>query len=197
MGISVLATQGSTTELTISLTGSGLGPTTLSGTGWQYTYNGPPTEGEVYYLGTAIPGSPGIYQWVFDTGGAFNAARAELLALMAHDEIVLRQNASRFQLLTLTETPTLSGDNVIVVATTTPRLNHERPDNNATIVVTLIPGPIQGVDQTARDLAGKAQAAAETNALAISSFSGTDQTARDAAAAALRNCQRQRLNTRA
>ena len=157
VGISVLATTGSTTALTISLTGSGLGPTELEGGQWEYTYFAQPTPGEIGYVGTAI--SPGIFEWIFDTGGSFSAARAQLLALTAHDEIEIRQTAARHQLITLTLAPTLSGDNVTVTGTTTPRLNHERPASNSNVTVTLIPGPIQGVDQTARDDAAAALAA--------------------------------------
>ena len=159
VGISVLATAGSDTELTISITGSSEGPITLSGGQWEYTYYAQPTAGEIGYVGTAI--TPGVYEWLFDTGGAFNSAQDELLALVANDEIEIKQNATRFQLIRLTLTPTLSGDNVTVTGTTTPRLSHERPEANANVTVLLIKGPIQGVDQTARDLAGEAESTAD------------------------------------
>ena len=176
VGISVLATTGSTTALTISLTGSGMGPTTLSGGQWRFDYNSGPPDGRVFYNGNTTP-----LEWVFATGGAFNSARAQLLALTPHDEIEIRQTAARHQLITLTLAPTLSGDNVTVTGTTPPRLNHERPENNAAVTVTLIPGPIQGVDQTARDAAGDAQADIDDHETNHPSSGYTNQDARDAA----------------
>ena len=149
VGISVLATPGSSTAMTISLTSSGMGPITLSGGQWQYTYFSQPTPGEIGYVGTEI--SPGVFEWVFDTGGSFASAQAELLGLMPFDEVEIRQSATRYQLIAVTVVPTLSGDNVTVTGTTTPRLSHERPQSNANVTVLLIPGPIQGVDQMARD----------------------------------------------
>ena len=149
VGISVLATPGSSTAMTISLTSSGMGPITLSGGQWQYTYFAQPTPGEIGYVGTSI--SPGVFEWVFDTGGAYASAQAELLALMPFDEVEIRESATRYQLIAVTVIPTLSGDNVTVTGTTTPRLSHERPQSNANVTVLLIPGPIQGVDQMARD----------------------------------------------
>ena len=156
VGISVLADTGSTTGLTISITGSSEGPEELSGGQWRFDYNTQPPEGRVFYNGNITP-----LEWVFATGGAFNSAQDELLALTAHDEIEIKQSATRFQLITLTIAPTLSGNNVTVTGTTPPRLNHERPENNAAVTVTLIPGPIQGVDQVARDAAGEAEATAD------------------------------------
>ena len=187
VGISVLADTGSTTGLTISITGSSEGPEELSGGQWRFDYNTQPPEGRVFYNGNTTP-----LEWVFATGGAFNSAQAELLALVARDEIEIKQSATRFQLITLTATPTLSGDNVTVTGTTPPRLNHERPENNAAVTVTLIPGPIQGVDQVARDAAGEAEATADAAQTDItdhetnhpSAGTGIDQTARDAATAA-------------
>ena len=173
VGISVLATPGSSTAMTISLTSSGMGPTTLSGGQWQYTYFAQPSPGEIGYVGTAI--SPGIYEWVFDTGGAYASAQAELLALMPFDEVEIRQSATRHQLISVTLVPTLSGDNVTVTGTTTPRLSHERPQSNANVTVLLIPGPVQGVDQMARDSIFEHEASAHN----------TDTTARASARTAI------------
>ena len=170
VGISVLATTGSSTELTISLTGSGMGPTNLAGDQWEWTYNSQPRAGEVSFVGTAI--SPGIYEWVFDTGGSFSAARNQLLGLTAHDEIEIRQTATRHQLITLTLAPTLSGDNVTVTGTLDRGESRLLPANNSNVTILLIPGPIQGVDQTARDDAAAAQTTADTNTSALAAHAG-------------------------
>ena len=149
VGISVLATPGSSTAMTISLTSSGMGPTTLSGGQWQWTFHNTPISGEVSFTGNAI--TPGIYEWVFDTGGAYASAQAELLALMPFDEIEIRQSPTRHQLISVTLVPTLSGNNVTVTGTLDRGLSNEIPQSGANVTVLLIPGPVQGVDQMARD----------------------------------------------
>ena len=157
VGISVLADIGSTTGVTISLTGSGLGPMALEGGQWQWAYTNAPNPGEIGFHGTAI--TVGIYEWIFDVGGSYGAAQAQLLALTTHDEIEIRQHATRHQLVTLTSSPTLSAGHVTVTGTLDRGSSFLLPEDNADVSVTLIPGPIQGVDQTARDDAAAALAA--------------------------------------
>ena len=149
VGISVTPQVGSSTSFTVSLSSSGMGPTTLSAGQWERTFNSAFLEGEVYFSGTAI--SPGIYEWVFDTSGAFAADQALLLALAQFDEVEIRESASRHQLISVTIAPTLSDDNVTVTGTLDRGLSFEIPQNNAPVTIMLIPGPIQGVDQMARD----------------------------------------------
>ena len=173
VGISVLATPGSSTAMTISLTSSGMGPTELSGGQWQWTFSNSPISGEVSFVGNAI--TPGIYEWVFDTGGAYASAQAELLALMPFDEIEIRQSATRHQLISVTLVPTLSGDNVTVTGTLDRGLSNEIPQSGANVTVLLVPGPIQGVDQMARDSILEHEASAHN----------TDTTARASARTAI------------
>ena len=74
-GISLVNTVGSTTGFTINATGGGGGvgmSFVLSGGQWEWSYNGPPFEGEVYFSGSAF--TPGVYQWVFECEGTYATA---------------------------------------------------------------------------------------------------------------------------
>ena len=87
-----------------------------------------------------------------------------LLALAALDQIEIRQSATRHQLITLSGTPTVSSDRVTVSGRANRGLGSQLPQDEAVVVVKLIPEPIQGVDQTARDTADENAATHTTHA---------------------------------
>ena len=133
----------------------------------------------MYYSGTAL--TPGVYAWVFDTGGAYASAQAELLALRADSVILLRQSATRFQTITLTLAPTVSGSEVTVTGTQDRGASNQIPQGNGNIAVTVTPSESESedIDQVARDAAATAQGEIDTHE---ASTHNTDTTARTAAA---------------
>ena len=137
------------TAFTISTTGSAGGPTELQGQ-WEFRTQTPnPIAGEVVYDGTALVGE--IDTWRFNTGTGYADARTELLDLASGDMVEISQTASRHQTITVTSTPTISGNIVTVSGRADRALSGQIPGSGQGVTVTLIPGPIQGVDQTARD----------------------------------------------
>ena len=111
--------------------------------------------GEIRWLPETVEGE--IDRWRFNTT-ANPTAQAELLELAAGDMIVIEESASRHQTITLTETPTVASGIVTVTGIPDRVTGSQIPDAFADVEVTLVPGPIQGVDQTARASANAAQA---------------------------------------
>ena len=121
-----------------------------------------------------------IDTWRFHTGTGYAAAQTQLVALSAGDEIQIRQivgSQARHQLITLTSTPVLAGDVITVSGRADRGLGADLPLHAQLLTITLIPGPTQGVDQTARDSAAEAQSTADgavtsaaTNAAAIAAL---------------------------
>ena len=149
VGIAVSAVPNSQTAFTISTTGSAGGPTELQRQ-WEFRTQTPnPIAGEVVYDGTALVGE--IDTWRFNTGTGYADARTELLDLASGDMVEISQTASRHQTITVTSTPTISGNIVTVSGRADRALSGQIPGSGQGVTVTLIPGPIQGVDQTARD----------------------------------------------
>lgn len=159
IGIALTETVGDARAFTISATGSAGGPSDLSGA-WvfQASFSSAQT-GEVVYSGNVGVGE--IDTWLFGVDGR-DGASTDLQSLRSGDEIEIEESATRHQLVTLTETPTLTGTTITVTGRTNRGISSQIPRNNAAVAITLIPGPIQGVDQTARDAAGEAQADADT-----------------------------------
>ena len=195
IGIALTETVGDARAFTISATGSAGGPSDLSGA-WAYQANFSSAQtGEVVYSGNVGLGE--IDTWLFGVDGR-DGASTDLQSLRSGDEIEIEESATRHQLVTLTETPTLTGTTITVTGRTNRGISIQIPRNNAAVAITLIPGPIQGVDQTARDAAGEAQADADAADIAADaaqaditahqtnhpSGGSIDQSARDAAATA-------------
>ena len=144
----------------------------LDGT-WTFTFTGTNiTDGEAHYAALALPGE--VDTWLFGTTGTFQPSRARLLALEIGDEIEISQSGSRHQTVTLTELPTDVAGDVRVMGTADRATATEIPSANASVTVTLAAGPMDAVDQTARDAAATAHGAA----------ADTAQTAADAKASA-------------
>ena len=161
VGIAVTPTSGSDTGFTISTTGS-TGPAELSGA-WTWVTVSPSLAGEVRYSATALVGE--IDSWLFNVTGN-NAAQGQLLDLASGDTVEIEQSASRHQTITVTSTPTQSGNTVTVSGRADRGLSSQIPTSSATVTITLAPGPVQGIDQTARDAAADAQTAADANTTA-------------------------------
>ena len=159
VGIAITPTANNPTELTISATGGATGPMELTGV-WEWVYVQALDAGEVMEVGV-LQGEIGT--WLFNTtGGAYSDDRAALLDLAAGDQVEISQSATRHQLITVTDTPTLSGNAVTVSGRASRFSGSQLPSAFAAVTVTLIPGPIQGVDQLARDSAAEARGAAKT-----------------------------------
>ena len=154
--------------------GGGGGPVEIVGP-WRFTYQTLMAAGLVYYANAAAAGQ--LDTWIFATGSNADA-RNQLLDLEIGDVIRIEENAGRYQTITLTHIPTLTGLNVTILGTADRAGQFEIPDANADVTVTVIP---QGIDQVARDAAGTAQS--EIDAHEVSTHN-TDTTARTSAATA-------------
>ena len=149
VGIAITPTANNPTELTISATGGATGPMELTGV-WEWVFVQASDAGEVMEV-SVLEGEIGT--WLFNTtGGAYSDDRAALLDLASGDQVEIHQSATRHQLITVTSTPTLSGNTVTVSGRASRFFSAQLPSAFAAITVTLIPGPIQGVDQLARIL---------------------------------------------
>ena len=194
VGIAVTPTVGSDTAFTISATGSAGGVSDLPGT-WQYHVGGPPANGQVRYHGAVDVGQ--IDTWTFNAGTGYDADQTALLALTVNDSIEFTQSVSRHQTVTLTSIPTLFNTTVTVRGRADRGLSSQIPANGQ-VSVMLIPGAIQGLDQTARDAAAEAAADAATAQGEIdtheASTHNTDTTARTAAATAQSDIDDHELN---
>ena len=141
------------------------------------------------YQATVLPGQ--VDNWRFGTGSTFADNRAALLALADDDTILIYQSASRFQTITVSGTPTLSGTVVLVTGIADRGSSLELPRGFGGSTITLTPAPSgggDGVDQTARDSAASAQTTADGAQTEIDAHEATthntDSTARTAAATA-------------
>ena len=132
----------------------------LDGT-WTFTFAGANiSDGEAHYAAQSLVGE--VDTWLFGATGTFQPSQARLLALEIGDEIEIRQSNSRHQTITLTEAPTDVAGDVRVMGTADRATATEIPSANASVTVTLAAGPMDAVDQTARDAAAAAQASADT-----------------------------------
>ena len=132
------------------------------------------------YAGDVVVGQ--IDTWTFNTNDtAYDAARTQLLDFDAGDLIEIKQSSSRHQTITLTSTPTSSFNIVTVNGRADRGTSSQVPSPFADVTITLTPGPLQGVDYTARAAADAAQADIDTHE---ASTHNTDANARTAAAAA-------------
>ena len=190
-GIEITPTAGSTTGLTISAVGTTSGPAMLTG-GWTWITL-TPQAGEVMPSDTVVP--PAIDTWIFNTTGATYADdRAALLALAIGATIRFEQNATRYQVVTLTEIPTLSGNNVTVTGSGSRTGGFEQlgPGSFGTVTITLTPGVVDPVDQTARTAAATAQTEIDAHELTAHN---TDTTARATAGTAQSEIDAHELTT--
>ena len=176
-GIEITPTAGSTTGLTISAVEPTSGPTVLTG-GWTWITL-TPNAGEVMPSDTVVP--PAIDTWIFNaTGSDYDADRAALLALASGATILFYQSDVRQQTVTLTETPTVSGSTVTVTGSgsRTGGFGELGPAGFGTVTITLTPGEVSPVDQTARTAAATAQSEIEAHE---ASTHNTDITAQSTA----------------
>ena len=193
VGIAITPTAGSQTGLTIS-SSSGTGNITLTG-GWTWVAL-TPVAGEIMPTDSVVP--PAIDTWIFNaTGGQYANDRTALLSAAIGDTLEIVQSPTRFQVITLTEVPTLNQFTVTVTGSgsRTGGTGQLWPAGFQTVTVTLVPGPLPGVDQTARnaaqeanDDADAAQTSADDASAEITAHEGTqhnrDDTARNSAATA-------------
>ena len=194
VGIAISPASGSDTAFTISGTGSSEGPTDLQGT-WTWRQNLPPSNGEVNYAAAEVLGE--VDNWEFHAGTGYADARTQLLNLAEGDQVEIDMDfvfgvQPRHQLVTVTSTPTISGNVVTVSGRPDRQLSHQIPLGGQEVTVTIIPGPIQGVDQTARDAAADAADTAQRATDKIEEHVASpppaiDTAARSAAANAIRN----------
>ena len=132
--------------------------------------------GLIYYAAESLAGE--VDTWVFTTGS--NAeGRAQLNALEIGDVIRIEQSATRYQTITLTLAPDLTGLNVTIYGTADRAGTFDIPGSSAVVTVTVIPPMLPGIDQQARDSAGSAQSEIDAHE---ASTHNTDATARTAAA---------------
>ena len=174
-GVVITPTTGSTTGLTISAVETTSGPTVLTG-GWTWITL-MPAAGQVMPSDTVVP--PAIDTWIFNTTGAtYDDDRAALLALVAGATILFYQSDDRQQTITLTETPTLSGNTVTVTGSgsRTGGSGQLWPAGFQTVTITLTPGPVETIDEKARTAAATAQTAADGAATAAAGAQATANT---------------------
>ena len=104
VGIAITPTAGSQTGLTIS-SSSGTGNVTLTGA-WTWVAL-TPAAGEIMPTDSVVP--PAIDTWIFNaTGGQYANDRTALLSAAIGDTLEIVQSPTRFQVITLTEVPTLN-----------------------------------------------------------------------------------------
>ena len=151
------------------------GPVEITGP-WRFTYQTPMAAGLVYYANAQPAGT--LDEWIFATGS--NAeGRGQLTDLEIGDVLRIEESATRYQTVTLTLAPSLTGLNVTILGTADRVGQFEIPDTNAVVTVTALPPLLPGLDQVARDDAATAQS--EIDAHEVSTHN-TDTTARTAAA---------------
>ena len=144
VGIAVTPVAGNASAFTISTTGSNLGPTLLQGT-WTWRQNDPqPVNGDVAYNANETLGDPD--DWLFHAGTGYEDARTQLLDLAAGDQVEIEMVfvfgvSARDQLITVTSTPTISGNVVTVSGRPDNPLSHQIPVSGQELIVTLIPRP--------------------------------------------------------
>ena len=118
---------------------------------WTYEDDPQLVAGEVRYVGDVQIGE--VDTWIFHTGGAFSDDRQPLLDLAIGDTVEIVQSVTRHQTVTVTAASTISGNILTVTGTGDRGLSNQIPADGATVTITLTPGPIEGVDKTARALA--------------------------------------------
>ena len=136
--------------------GGGGGPVEIVGP-WQFVYLTPMAAGLLYYAAQSLPGVADT--WIFTTGS--NAeGRAQLTALEIGDTLLIEQSdaTTRYQNVTLTLAPDITGLNITIYGTADRTGTFEIPGSSADVTVTVIPPTPEGIDQTARDAAETAQA---------------------------------------
>ena len=93
-----------------------------------------------------------------------------MLDLAAGDRVEIVQNQTRHQTITVTSASTLLGVIVTITGRADRGSTFEIPAHNSSVTITLIPGPVQGVDQTARDSATDNALAIAANTTAIAAI---------------------------
>ena len=154
-GVGIALTPSGSRELTISTTGSIVGPEELVGGQWEWLNISIQDPGDIEWQGNALEGE--VDTWEFAASGAYFGAQAQLVALQAGDTITITQSATRYQTIEVTAKPTVSS-NVVTVSGIFDRFHHsEVPQAFAAVTVTIAPGPLTGVDKVARAAAAAVQ----------------------------------------
>ena len=147
-GVGIALTPSGSRELTISTTGSISGPEELAGGQWEWTTLSLQDPGDVRYHGLVVLGQ--VDTWTFAASGTYFGAQAQMVPLQVGDFIEIRQSTSRYQTIELSREVEISS-NIVTVNGYADRAHHsEIPQGFQAVTITIMPGPLQGVDKVAR-----------------------------------------------